>query len=130
MKREQRWTPDTCANPATGDVCIWIEEWDDEVDPIARSHDLVRRERACTWHAAETPESGFVRCYEENRRKNMSFNAIQTTRPGVKHEEFQWSLDANGVVTVSVTGGFTPGERNSLRNALDIQFGPGKVVVQ
>lgn len=129
MIRTQKWTPDTCANPATGDACVMLETWDDAVPPEARTHNFAEREKACSWHAAEIPANGYGRCVSENRRKNMAFTMALGKNPNLKYEEYKWALDANGVLTVTLGALLTNQQKNQLRSEADIQFGPGKVVV-
>lgn len=129
MIRQQRWVPDTCASPATGDACVWLEEWDDSVDVAARTHTLVSREKACSFHALETPASGFARCYDENKRKNITWSAALVEKASLTLDKYQWSYSDTGVLTVNFGSDLTAQQKTRLQNACNIQFGPGKVIV-
>ena len=133
MLREQRWTPDTCANPATGDACVLIEVWDDAVAVEARTHDFVRAEKLCSRHAAAhgaDHAAAFTANYDQNRRKNISLAIAQTIKSSVTNEMYVWTFSASGVLTVSFGSNLTSNQRNQLQAAADLQFGAGKVVVQ
>lgn len=128
MIREQRWTPDTCANPATGDACAFLETWDDTVPDVARTHNFRRAERLCSFHASLTGDAAYGRVRDENNRKNMVWRLFQEIRPGLKFEEFTWSYDASGLLTSSIAR-ITPQERDQFKSLSDIQFGPNRVRV-
>jgi len=132
MLREQRWTPDTCANPATGDACVLIEVWDDAVPVESRTHNFVRAEKLCSHHAAQhgaNHAAAFTANYAENRRKNISWVAAQSVRSTLNLENFKWSYNEQRVLTVEFGGVLTTQQQSGLQNACDVQFGPGKVVV-
>ncbi len=132
MIRQQRWTPDTCANSATGDVCILIESWDDQVSAAARTHNFVRAEKLCTRHAAAhggNHAAAFTANYEENRRKNTTLGIAQSVKAGLTPEQYQWSIRNDGVVLASFGANLTTNQKNQLQSNCDIQFGPGKVIV-
>jgi|SRR5215831_3414836 len=135
MKRQQRWIPDTCANPATGDACSFIEEWDDEVDPVARVHSFIQAEKLCSHHAAihgSDHATAYSSNYVENRRKNKAFTmAIAIRNPPIPHDEllsvFKWSFDTDRNLTIDFGTALTSAEKQQLRDNMDIQFGRNKV---
>lgn len=127
--RQQRWTPDTCANPAAQDVCVWIEEWDDSVSAESRVHKLVRREQTCSFHAALTEADGYVACYDVNKRKNITMAASQVVKSNIDLSLVFWSYNSQGVLTINAGAQLTNQQKNQLQNNCNLQFGPGKVVV-
>jgi len=136
MKRQQRWTPDTCANPATNDACIFIEEWDDAVDVYSRTHDFVMAEKLCSHHAAihgSNHAAAFKANYDENRRKNKTCTVAIALRPDLTpmqvFEAFTWSFDPQRNLTVSFGNLFNAQQKAQLQDALDIQFGQGMVTM-
>lgn len=129
MIRRQRWRPDTCADPTTGDVCSFIEEWDDTVDPVSRTHTFVQRENVCSFHKSLDDQDGFNVAYSENIRKNMTFNILKSIDPNFKHEDFVWRYDNNGVLSVDINEKLVLESKQELQTSCDIQFGPGKVVI-
>lgn len=129
MIRQQRYTPDTCTNPATGDACSLIEEWDDAVDPVSRAHSMIRVEKQCSRHAALDPATCYARNYEENRRKNVSFSIAQSVKASLPLAAFKWSFDQAGILSVDFGDELTTQQKTQLRNALNIQFGPNKATV-
>lgn len=129
---EQRWIPDTCANPATNDSCSIIEVWDDAVAPESRTYTLVRIERLCSRHAAAhgaNHAAAFTANYDQNRRKNITFSAAQTIKAGLLYENMVWSFSADGILNVSFGGLLTTNQKNQLQSTCDLQFGINKVVV-
>jgi hypothetical protein len=130
MIRTQRWIPDTCANPATGDSCVFLETWDDSLDPLVRTHDHKETERVCSIHAALSadPKGHYARVVEENKRKNMSWLAARTIHPPVEWKPF-WSYDASGTLKVDFGSVLTVAQKRDLQAICDVQFGPGKALV-
>lgn len=129
MIRQQRWTPDTCANPAAGDACVFIEEWDDSVAAEARVHTIKHAEKLCSFHAHLDHPAAYNRVMDENRRKNTTWLAAQTAKPGILLAHYSWSFDQDGVLTVALEGA-NQSHKDHLRAITDIQFGPGKVKIQ
>lgn len=129
MIHTQRWIPDTCANSAANDSCIFLETWDDSVDVVARTHDFSKRERVCSRHAALEAAASFLANYDENRRKNVTWSAILNVKPNFLLEQFQWSFRADGVLLVGLGANLTSQQKNQLQNICDIQFGAGKVII-
>jgi hypothetical protein len=129
MIRTQRFTPDTCANPAAGDACQLIEQWDDAVDQVARIHTMVTVEKQCSRHAGLENAACYARNYEENRRKNTALAAAQAIKSGIDHQAFSWSYDSTGLLTVSFGAELTAPQKAQLQNILNIQFGPNKASV-
>lgn len=132
MLREQRWIPDTCANPAAGDACSLIESWDDSVPVESRTHDFVRAEKLCSHHAAihgSNHAAAFAANYAENRRKNIIWTAAQTVKPGIAFDQFKWSFSQDRVLTVDFGSALSPQQRAALQSICDLQFGPGKAQV-
>lgn len=134
MKRQQRWTPDTCANSATGDACVFVEEWDDAADPYARTHAFVSAEKLCSHHAAihgSDHAAAFQANYDENRMKNKVFAIVQAMKadPNFPIDSFKWSFDAERNLTVDFGNSLTADEKRQLRAYMDIQFGQNKVMM-
>jgi len=132
MLRTQRWVPDHCANPATGDACSLIEEWDDAVPVTARIHKFVEAEKLCSRHAAQHGSdhaAAFTANYEENRRKNIVIPIAQSVKSALIPDHYSWAFDASGVLTVSFAGNLTTPQKAQLQSHCDLQFGPGKVMV-
>lgn len=129
MIRRQRWTPDTCANPVTGDSCIFLEEWDDSIPAGERVVTLVDRERTCSRHAALEALEAFAANYDENRRKNVTFQLANQIKE-IDLSKFSWHFDDAGVLYVSFSGELTNQQRTVAQNYCDVQFGPGKVVIE
>jgi hypothetical protein len=132
MLRQQRWVPDTCASPATGDACVLVEEWDDAADPAARTHAFVRAEKLCSHHAAvhgADHAACFAANYAENRRKNTTWLIALSVKAGLTLDQFAWSFSADRVLTASFGANLTNQQKATLQNAANVQFGPGKVVV-
>jgi hypothetical protein len=130
MIRTQRWTPDTCANPATGDACVFIETWDDAVNPVSRTHDFSQRERVCSRHAGLDPATCFATNYAENRRKNTMLMLAQSVKSTLTADQYKWSFDSNGLLTANFGSAFTANQKSQLQNNANIQYGPGKAVVE
>lgn len=133
MIREQRWTPDTCANPATGDACVLIESWDDQLDDIARTHNFVRAEKLCSRHAAthgSNHAAAYSANYEENRRKNTALSIAQSVKPSLTHEQYSWTFLADGKLVTSFTADLTAGQKAQFQARCDLQFGPSKIEVK
>lgn len=132
MVREQRWTPDTCSNPAAGDACSLIESWDDQLPAVARTHNFVRAEKLCTRHAAahgSNHAAAFTANYEENRRKNITLPVAQSVKASLTPDHYSWSIRADGVLLASFGGNLTANQKAQLQSNCDLQFGPGKVIV-
>ena len=127
MIHTQRWTPDTCVSPA--DACVFLETWDDSVPDTARVHTFLTRERTCTRHAALAAATAYANNYDENRRKNTTWLIATTVKFGIQLSAYTWSFDATGLLTVSIAG-FTTAQKTQLQSSCDVQFGPGKVLVQ
>lgn len=129
MIRTQRWIPDTCANEATGDVCVFLETWDDSVPDIGRTHSFKTREKVCSRHGSLPEQACYAANYEENRRKNVAIGIAKTTRPTMDEKQVRWSFRADGTLDLVIGTDFTAQQRNQVRSAVDLQFGPGKVVL-
>ncbi len=125
----QRWVPDTCQSPATGDACSILEEWDDSVDPITRTHTLKTVEKVCSLHAGVAGLTLFTRLYDENRRKNVSWSIAQSVKATLILSQFVWSYNSVGVLLVNFGSALTTNQKTQVQNACDIQFGAGKVLV-
>ena len=132
MRREQRWTPDTCTSPATDDACSLIEEWDDEIPAEARTHNFVRAEKLCSRHAAKhglDHAAAFSANYEENRRKNVTLAVAQSVNPAIRLEDYRWSFDGDGALSVDFAGKLSVPQKNQLQSFVDIQHGKNRVKV-
>ncbi len=130
MIRTQRWTPDTCVNPASQDSCVFLEEWDDTIDAIARTHNFKQRERVCSRHAI-LPDGAacFLANYDENRRKNTTWSIALSIKASLLLEQFKWSFNLSGVLLVDLTSFATTQQKTQLQNFCDVQFGLQKVIV-
>ena len=127
--RQQRWVPDTCALPASGDACSILERWDDDTSEIARTHALDVVEKVCSLHAGLSGQALFDALYDQNRRKNTVWSIVQTIRTGLTLDQYLWSFDANFVLVVDFGSNLTNAQKTALRNAVNLQFGLGKVTV-
>ena len=132
MIRTQRWTPDTCANPAIGDACSLIEEWDDQIPVQARTHNFVKAEKLCSRHQAahgSDHAAAFTANYEENRRKNTAIAVAQSVKSSITADHVTWSFRADGVLLMDYGGNLTANQKGQMKAACDVQFGPNKVLV-
>lgn len=130
MIHTQRWTPDTCANPATGDACIIVETWDDAVPAVERVHSFQTYEKRCSYHAALDGLALYNGLYDQNRRKNTAFRLASSEKADLKYDQFSWSYDASLVLTVDFGSLLTAQQKARVQSLCDLQFGPGKVVVR
>jgi hypothetical protein len=119
MIRVTRWSPDTCG-------CVVEYEWDDEANPETRTHAFKAGTR-CSLHAA-APGDHLAVVQEENTRKNLAILIAQSVRTGLRAEDVVWSFDGTRRFVMTVPGA-TNQQKNQMRSAADLQFGPGKVVI-
>lgn len=131
MIRQQRSCPDTCANPASGDVCSILELWDDSIPDVARVHTLDRFEKVCSRHAAMglSGAVGYAEIVSENKRKNATWLMACTIKPALSEVPFGWSFDANGLLTINFASALSNSQKTTLQGQADIQFGAGKVKI-
>jgi len=130
--KTQTWEPDTCANPATRDVCILEETWDDTVPPESRTHTFSRAIQLCSRHAAThgiDHLAAYVANYAENDRKNITLRASYNIKNTINFNNITWYFDAAGVLYIDCASELTNPQKNNLQSQADIQFGPGKVVI-
>lgn len=121
MLRQQRWTPDTCANSATGDACVLIEEWDDSLPEAERTHHFVRAEKLCSHHAArhgEDKPAAYAANRGENFRKNRVIAAIMEEYPALA-DNVEFSFTPERLLKIaSRLRNLTTTQKNRIRTKL------------
>lgn len=145
----RRWGPDTCG-------CNLFYQYDDALSEDAVVHSYIAHADAQTLSNQIRDANGNPRviqdpevacsahiglagtlalwgaCQDENTRKNISQGIAQGLITGLKEEtdgkEFQWSFNPARVLLITLVN-VDAGEATSVGAALDIQFGPGKVMV-
>lgn len=124
MIKVTRWSPDTCG-------CKIEYEWDTELDGLQRVHTWVNTVRTCAAHTAHSGPPLYVVVHEENTRKNWMLGILEASFPEMPKggEQYAWSFDADRVLHVQLPKGTTGTQRNQMKAAADIQFGPGLVVL-
>ncbi len=114
-----RWEPDTCE-------CAVVYEWDDDVPSEQRIHSLSEIINKGPEHAHILDASLYTTVLDENRRKNVMFNIVNTTDPEIIPE---WEFTAGRVLQITFSGNIPNNIKQQLQAAADLQFGSGKVEV-
>lgn len=130
MIHEQRWIPDTCANPAANDACSVIETWDDAVPDVARVHTFLRVEKTCSVHTGLSGQVLYDALYEQNRRKNVALRIAQSIKQTISYESYHWSFDTDRVLVADFGTNLNSQQKSQAQDAADIQFGQGKVIIR
>jgi len=122
-----RWKPDTCD-------CTIEYEWDDTVPPESRTHTFNNLVDKCSAHSALGDSSVWSALIDENPRKNKTvaiiYDLLSTqNKKNAFLAAFTFDFDANRVLLLHSNGSLTQQEKNNAQNALNTQFGTGKVVV-
>lgn len=132
MKHLQRWVPDNCSSSLT-DTCVFVEEWDDVVDPVARVHTFVSADRMCSRHTQMYNSDGslaYSSNYEENRRKNLVWSMALIVKATLVLDQYKWSFNSSGLLVVNLGSALTTNQKNQLQSQCNLQFGPDKVQIQ
>ena len=122
MLKTQRWSPDSCQ-------CVMLETWEDTVDAAARTHTFQQMEVICPAHTSLAGEPAYQTVRAENRRKNLVAVAAKSVRTQFVDSDYTWSFDAQRRLIATIQT-FTIPQKNALQAAVDLQFGPGTVLVQ
>jgi len=89
-----RWSPDTCD-------CVIVYEWDRDLDPSMRTHQVKQIDHACETHKPFTQLAIWNYVVNENLRKNDMINAMRSylnTDLEKLDEQFQltWRFEGPG----------------------------------
>ena len=120
--RRQTWGPDTCD-------CRIEETYDDATNLIARTYTWLRTLRTGPEHAALVGAPLHVVCHDENTRKNDALSIILSLQSGLELENIAWNYNATRTLQISFLIPVSGLAKMTMRNSLDLQFGPGKVDV-
>ena len=124
--RRTEWHPDTCR-------CGVVFAWDDAVDPVLRTHSLIEILEKDPAHAGLDDVTLYDTLFDENRRKNLTFNIADKQVPGIDLAAITWTFTGSGDTRVlEITfapGTLNAGQLTAVQNLSDLQFGPNKVVV-
>lgn len=140
------WSPDTCE-------CSIFYSWDKDVASESRVHtyvagsssqafaDSIRRNRnqgpkvqppivICPAHTAIGDVPALLTALNsENTRKNISLGLATDEKADFDINAATWSFDASRNLLLTIDGQLTVKQLANLQAAVDLQFGPGKVVV-
>lgn len=125
MKQVTRWSPDTCG-------CILEYEWDDALEPSARTHSFKKAVHLCEHHKALVADRAYDAVLSENTRKNQTFGLAKKDNPDLELDNFTWSFEGTGEnrqLKAGFLGRLKAEERASLQAQCNTKFGAGKVEV-
>jgi hypothetical protein len=106
-----------------------LEQWDDAIDPEARTHVFLEREVACPAHAHLAHHDGYAAVRSENIRKNMAHAIIASVKNGVDTQQIKWSFTDKRVLVIHTAGQLTTPQKATASDACAIQFGPNLVTI-
>jgi len=119
MKQITRWSPDTCG-------CVIEYEWDGTLPESDRIH-TVKRITRCEHHQRGSDEDVFTRVLDENRRKNRVLEILQSVKPDIDLDNYNWSFDKDRVLKAGIIGiALTEAERGQIKNQCGKLFNTGK----
>ncbi len=158
--KTQRWSPNTCGCSINQKVDVDTHEvtyvtFEDSVElqtlqraayvqelrDQGRGKDASRiaakklnslPEVACSAHAGLAGVTGLYEvCDDENKRWNITFGMVRGNNPALVVSDYVWSFDAGRKLHASFPSlQLAPLLKSDLQAALDIRFGPDKVVVE
>ncbi len=119
------WSPDTCG-------CVIAYSWDRDVSPLVRVHTWSRTDKTCPEHISFSEAALYTRVTEENQLKNQAISvSIEVLGGEVTHRNSSWSFsDDRSLLTIEFPELILkPQDRIQIQNALDVRFGPAKVLL-
>lgn len=122
--QQTQWSPETCS-------CTIVYEWDDAIPQDLRIHALRNIVHKGPEHNGIIDASILPTLWDENRRKNLTFDLAKQELPEIDNERFSWSWTEGRVleVTIKNMGNIPAALKARLQAACDLRFGPGKVVI-
>lgn len=122
-----RWSPDTCD-------CVIVYEWDRDLDPSMRTHNVKRIDRACESHKSLTPQDIWNYVMNENVRKNDAIDAMKSYLKidSEQSSPFTWRFEGPGdhrILHISLPTLEAP-QKVTAQQTLDDLVGLGLVVVE
>ncbi len=126
-KHLNEWRPDTCG-------CVLEFAFDDEDSLVVHTWESTKA--TCPEHILITDgDTLYAAVLEENQRKNVALGLILTLATvdrEVMQDAHQWSFDSSTprIVTISFGNRLPANELGAIRDAANLQFGSGLVVVE
>lgn len=121
MIKVTRWSPDTCG-------CVLEYQWDTDDPELNRRHTFLPPQVVCPVHAGLPSDRVSTEVLRENRTKNYALEVI-TGSFGLGEGETGWRFLADRTLELRVGSKLSRGDLLSLQDALDLQFGPGRTLV-
>lgn len=123
MLKVTRWSPDTCG-------CILDYQWDTEIPSDLRTHTFLDPVRVCQPHSVMPDSQVASMVYEENRRKNWSLDIVHSQLPDLDLSTISWSYNEVRALEIFLGSLVSFQGRLLLQDAIDLQFGPGKIYIR
>ncbi|KKL94823.1 hypothetical protein LCGC14_1860830 [marine sediment metagenome] len=121
------WTiTDSCPPPH----CQFETECDEDLPQGEKVVTYKRTHRVCPIHRATglTGQELYDRAAGENTRKSFAL-ALASEISGLPRDRFTWGYDDQRLLHISPKEDTTPEQKKLVQNALDLQFGPSKTIV-
>lgn len=122
MIKTTRWSPDTCK-------CILEFQWDTDKSLSKRTHTFLPPTEICPLHSSVHISEISDVVYEENLRKNWSLDIVHSRVSSLTLEDILWNYTEERVLILELSGLVSKNNRDFIQDAVDTQFGPGKVMI-